>query len=233
MENYKDLVGQKQGKVIILDVYKGSHGGIRLLCKCDCGKEFSICAAKLKRYNSCGCSRTEGIGERARKHGKTNTTEYRIWLFMKMRCLNPNRKDYRHYGGRGIKICERWLHSFENFLADIGPRPSKDYTLDRIDNNSSYCPENCRWATIYQQRQNQGKRKDNISGVVGVFRHQNRFQACIQVNGNKIMLGRTKTLEEAKVLRENAELFYFGKKCNYNSAPASVDIPERKIPIPV
>jgi hypothetical protein len=79
------------------------------------------------------------------------TAEYRIWNGMKSRCLNPNRKDYPRYGGRGVTVCERWLR-FENFYADMGPRPSPKHSIDRIDNDGNYEPGNCKWATLAEQR---------------------------------------------------------------------------------
>jgi len=96
------------------------------------------------------------------KHGdncdEQRTTEYRTWAGMKQRCLNPSNRKYRYYGGRGISICPRW-QSYENFLLDMGRKPSADLTLDRIDNDGNYEPGNCRWATIAQQAQNQRHRR--------------------------------------------------------------------------
>ena len=88
-----------------------------------------------------------------KKHGKSNTSAYRSWNCMKERCNNPNSSNYRNYGGRGIKICERWLNSFENFYEDMGDRPL-NMTLDRIDNNKNYYKENCKWSTNKQQFRN-------------------------------------------------------------------------------
>lgn len=88
-------------------------------------------------------------------HGEAHrTAEYRIWKLMKRRCLNPNHATYKYYGGRGVKVCERWLHNFPNFLADVGRRPSAKHTLDRIDNAGDYAPDNCRWVTMKTQCNN-------------------------------------------------------------------------------
>jgi len=100
-----------------------------------------------------------GIGK---KHGATangkRTPEYRTWISMRHRCINKAHKDYHHYGGRGITVCDRWVDSFENFLADMGERPD-GYSLDRIDNSKGYSPDNCRWATKIQQANNRRPKK--------------------------------------------------------------------------
>lgn len=95
-----------------------------------------------------------------------NMPEYRNWHNMKNRCLNQNIPEYKWYGARGIRVCDRWLNSFENFLADMGTRPSPKHSIDRIDNNGNYCPENCRWATQKQQSRNtRNNRKITINGI--------------------------------------------------------------------
>jgi hypothetical protein len=87
------------------------------------------------------------------KHGMNKTPEWNAWVNMRQRCLNPNHTNYKHYGGRGIKVCERWL-DFDNFLADMGRKPDPELTLERIDNSKGYEPANCKWATMKEQSNN-------------------------------------------------------------------------------
>jgi hypothetical protein len=133
----------------------------RYLCKCECGNEINVLIHHLKKNTkSCGCLRVEIskslIGDLASnfKHGLRKTPEYEIWRAMKQRCLNPKHKSWKNYGGRGIKICDRWLNSVENFFEDMGKRPNSDYSIDRINNDGNYEPSNCKWATPTEQNNN-------------------------------------------------------------------------------
>jgi hypothetical protein len=142
-------------------------------------------------------------------HGKSHTRTYGAWQSMKSRCLNPNHKRFNDWGGRGIKICKRWQDSFENFLEDMGEKPTKDHSLERINNDKGYSPDNCKWATKLEQSQNRRMPKHNTSGVKGVSYYNNKYNARITVNKKVIRLGVYERLEDAKEVRLKAEQKYF------------------------
>lgn len=131
----------------------------KFLCQCDCGEFIIVNLNHLKSGNtkSCGCLNKEKRKlPKLIKHQESNkrrTVEYNTWVSMKQRCYNINCKDYKNYGGRGIKICDRWLNSYENFLKDMGRRPI-GYSIERLNVNGNYEPINCKWATKLEQNNN-------------------------------------------------------------------------------
>lgn len=158
-----DLTGRRFGKLTVLNELTLINGKLYWHCQCDCGNKWDVNGEYLRngQSNSCGCIRAETMGNTARTHGLSKRSEYKIWSKIKDRCYNVNSDNYRHYGGRGIKVCARWLESFENFLSDMGDRPSMNHSVDRFpDKNGDYDPSNCRWATQKQQTRNQ---KNNVS----------------------------------------------------------------------
>ena len=150
-----DLSGKRYSFLTVVRRGDRINGRWFWVVKCDCGTEKQVRATHLSsgKTKSCGCKTSELIASEISKHLMSDSTEYNIWTSMKSRCLNPNNDAYKHYGGRGITICDRWLSRFENFYSDMGKRPD-GRSLDRINNDGNYEPSNCRWATYKQQRAN-------------------------------------------------------------------------------
>lgn len=121
-----------------------------------CNNEFQVRLTSVTsgNTNSCGCYKKKALAERVKTHGLSKTSEFNIWQHIKDRCFNSNNKKYKHYGGRGIKVCKEWIESFEQFLMDMGSRPTIKHTIERIDTNGDYCKGNCKWATKKEQNRN-------------------------------------------------------------------------------
>lgn len=153
----EDRIGQKFGRLTVVSVAgKSKHGRAVLSCECSCGNFTEVECGNLVTGSSqsCGCLHREGVAALHTSHGLSKSAEYGIWARMLQRCTNLNDSSYPDYGGRGITVCPEWF-SFENFYADMGPRPSKDHSIDRKGNDGPYCKENCRWATKKEQCNNQ------------------------------------------------------------------------------
>lgn len=156
--------GDRFGKLVAVRLSeRDKHGNTMWVCLCDCGKEMITRQERLRggRTKSCGCLRKE----RLRIHGDSESPEYESWRNMRDRCLNPAHTQWKNYGGRGITICPEWITDYETFLAYIGRRPTTKHSLDRIDNETGYQPNNVRWATRTEQALN--KRTNRLVSAFG------------------------------------------------------------------
>lgn len=153
--NFEDLINVRRGSLVITEFLgKTDKSFYFWTAKCDCGNKIRISSSNFRRTTSCGCVTRAKIIKSATTHGKTKTTEWSIWRGIRKRCLCKKDQVYHRYGGRGIDLCPEWTDSFEAFLRDVGPRPSMQHTLDRIDNNKGYSKENCRWTDWKTQSRN-------------------------------------------------------------------------------
>lgn len=157
----KHKIGDKIGRLTILDFDTRNINGknrIFCFCQCECGNRLWIrndsIGLEHRKTRSCGCYGRENSSIVNATHNQTKTITYKSWFSMKQRCYNSNNKSYKNYGARGIVVCDRWLHSFENFLKDMGERPSLKFSLDRVDSNGIYEPSNCKWSTMEEQQNN-------------------------------------------------------------------------------
>lgn len=155
-----DRVGEKVGRLTVLKkdgtkTYKSGQVRSLWLCECECGNLLHVSARALqeKCVLSCGCLQKERAKDSNTTHGKSYHQLYKVWTSMKQRCENPKDRQYSLYGARGISVCDRWSKSFQDFLSDVEPRPD-GHSLDRINNDGNYSPENVRWATGSEQLAN-------------------------------------------------------------------------------
>lgn len=166
----EELSGKTFERLIILRYATSDPKHLKVVCLCSCGRECEKLLSHVLRgaTKSCGCLKKSGINA-YRTHGLTGTPEHRVWKGIRRRCNGQNRKDYERYGGKGITVCKRWS-SFENFLSDMGKRPSNKHSIERRNNTKGYSPANCYWATDDEQRNNKrtsriikiGRRKQTL-----------------------------------------------------------------------
>jgi hypothetical protein len=216
-----DMTGNKYGRLIVVG-YSGTNNKGKALweCLCDCGNTNIVIGENLRQgvTTSCGCYRKEVEKIASVTHGLTKTNNkvnrlYSIWLDMKKRCHNPQNKEYKNYGGRGITVYGEWATDYVAFHKwAINNGYTDKLTLDRIDVNKGYSPENCKWSTWVEQGRNKRLSPKNTSGVSGVAYKKQRglYVARIGVNGKRIFIGEYKSFNEAVNARKEAELKYWG-----------------------
>lgn len=185
MPKLQDLSGQKFARLTAIKRITdrsiiGRSPATFWLCRCECGKETIVRAGQLKNSTtkSCGCLNIDRIIERNTTHGLSGSPEYHVWREMKARCDNPNNEFFARYGGRGVVVDPRWVDSFENFLKDMGPRPSPSHSIERKNNNGPYSSDNCRWATQIEQANNRSSNRL----IIHAGRTQTLTQWCRELN---------------------------------------------------
>lgn len=155
-------IGDRFGRLVIQGrAPKGKHGHSQWYALCDCGATSITTSSSLvhSTTQSCGCLRRERLLQSVTTHGRTGTPEYAAYRLMMKRCTNEEFWAYSRYGGRGIFVCDRWMESFQNFLDDMGLKPSSNHSLERKDNDGPYSPDNCKWGTKIEQARNTSANK--------------------------------------------------------------------------
>lgn len=176
------VIGNRYGSLVVKkQTGVDKHGCLLFLCKCDCGNEKEVASRYLTegRIKSCGC-------KRSRSKNMYLSPTYKSWISAKQRCYNQSSSQYNNYGGRGIAMCERWKNSFTAFLEDMGERPSKKHTLDRINVDGNYEPQNCRWATPIEQSNN--RRNNRILEVGDKRLSVAQFSRLYGINYSNVMM---------------------------------------------
>lgn len=188
-------------------------------------KGYGYCDKHYQRYKKRGT--IDGFASRE-NHGLGDTPEYEAWIGMKKRCYNKSTRNYKNYGGRGIKVCEQWITSFTAFLANIGPRPSPLYSIDRIDNNGDYEPTNVRWATKQQQAINRRQVGSNQYRGISWTPKLNKWTAKIKSDKKLVHLGVFIDEEQAALAYDIAAIQIFGYDAVLNF-PSRNAVPTKEI----
>jgi hypothetical protein len=204
---FNDITGKVYGKIKVLSFLGVKNGKSYFSCLCECGVTKSILGNSLNsnRIVSCGCFGRSARLKASTTHGMSYRSEYNIWNKMVSRCYNINDQSYKYYGARKIKVSPVWRGSFTRFLSDMGTRPSKKHSIERINNNKGYSKNNCKWATKSEQAINTRKRSNTSSIYKGVCfnKTKNKWEANLSFNNINYYLGSFKSEEEAAIAYNN------------------------------
>lgn len=206
--------GNKKAPLVPTKAKQGELYTMSIARKCTVeGCEKNIFCREVCQMHYARITRNNSYESKYNMDGLSGHHMYKAWYAMIDRCYNPNNINYHNYGGRGIKVCDRWRRSFKNFLEDVSDRPKKGYSIDRIDTNGNYEPSNCRWATQQVQVINRRMSNKNKTGFTGVFyiEKKKKWLASIRINGKSINLGTYDNINDAVVARKNAENKYWSK----------------------
>lgn len=188
---------KRYGGWTVLYRHGNKYGRPAFVCVCDCGRVHLLNGNQLRQKKTTCCIECAAKHRQLFPDKKVNgIPEYAVYCGIKGRCYNNKNRSYSNYGGRGIKICDRWLNSFEKFYSDMGKRPTSRHSIDRIDNDGDYCPENCRWATVTQQNNN---RRNKRSLYIVYHKHKKGWQVIVKGK----YLGRYKEYAMAVEARDN------------------------------
>lgn len=192
------MIGQKFGRLTVVEKSPVQCNDTKWECICDCGKRCTVRGHMMRsgKTSSCGCFGDQRRVEYNTTHGHSGTPTYRSWQHMMERCYDEDSKNWHRYGGRGITVCDRWRNSFENFLEDMGIKPSGT-TIDRINNDGNYGPENCRWADKWQQAWNTSQNKRITYNGESKCLHEWAFIYDVSFTTLRTRLGRGWTMDQA------------------------------------
>lgn len=182
-----DMTGRRYASLVaIRQTGRSTSRDLNWLFVCDCGNHFEANGYSVRcgKIITCPTCSKERVRMASVKHGLSETVEFGIWTGIQTRCYNRRTKAFKDYGGRGIVVCDRWLESFDNFLADMGKRPSKHHSIDRKDNNGNYEPSNCWWAT--SKEQNGNKRNNVMVTINGITKHMTDWIRDLGLNKNTV-----------------------------------------------